>query len=215
MSLDPYTSDAESHSDAKSRSYAMACAKYGDCIFDEVQKGALRLDKAWDKITHRWSRLMDKAAKRGFLGLGGGSASWLNFVLFQPPRVWPQGLGAKQVKVLLLLQSLENYHQDIRSERLPDVYPSEEETLKAMQRLAALTKQEILLPMWRAYEAVSDEASKAIAPLCPAQFGEGCSLKEAKEIFKGDLLRGWEVGSLDVGPSFYKVYPRFKGYVTG
>ena len=195
--------------------YALACAKYGDCIFDEVQKGALRLEKEWENATRTWPRLIDKAAKKGFLGLGkGAGATWLNFVLFQPHQRWPAGLSPEHVKILRLTKAFENFHPSGRKDgSFPKEDPSDEETLEMMQKLALLVKKGILRSMWRSYESVSESSAAAIMPLCGAQFGEACSKEEAKGIFRGDLLRGWKMGSLDTGQGFSKVYPRFKDWL--
>ena len=153
--------------------YALACAKYGDCIFDEVQKGAVKLEEAWSKATRSWPRLVDKAAKKGFLGLGRGvGATWLNFILFQPHQRWPAGLSAEHTKILQFTKSLDSLHSSGRREDFPTKNPSDEETLEAMQKLALIIKKEILRPMWRSYESISEDAAKSIAPLCKAQFEE-------------------------------------------
>ena len=52
------------------KDHALACALYGDCIFDEVLKGATELERKWKGHVRVWDGVFAEAVRTGFLGWG-------------------------------------------------------------------------------------------------------------------------------------------------
>jgi len=203
--------------------HALACARYGDCIFDVVQGGAADLEAQWSRLSQSWNKLIDKAVQGRFLGLGAPIVDrrWLSFVLFQPSRLWPSGLSKEETQLLKLAKAVVAYYpmyaQGIERGTATDAerVESNEATLAALKKFAALFKRQIGLPMWKAYNSVSDLKAKEIAPLCKATYGEECSYAEARGMFQGDLERGWKLKTLEVAPPTYRVFPYFLSWISG
>jgi hypothetical protein len=211
--------------DAQS-AHALAVARYGDRIFDEVQKGAKELENAWEKQTRKWNKLIDKAVRGKWLGLGPPIVDrrWLSHVLFQPTRVWPNKLSEEEVQLLELAKAASSYHplhaqgvvvDTIRGDtRAPKRIESDAATLKVLQKYASLFKRDIAMPMWRSYNKVSDEYTDRVKVLCDEKYDEPCTTREAEKIFKGDLQRGWKMKTLDVSPDTYRTFPAFITWIV-
>lgn len=201
--------------------HALACAKYGDCIFDEVQNGASELEAAWVKASSDWYRLL-LSSTRGFLGLREISdPRWLYFVLFRPEKFWPRDLTQEERALLRLAASLSDFHpsgqkvdRGMGITNDPDRAASYDETLEAMKRYASLFKTKIALPMYKEYQRIAEEYAPKIQTLCDSVYGEPCSKEEAKNMFKGDLQRGWKMNSLDVTPPMSRVFPLFMDWIS-
>ena len=201
--------------------HAMACAIYGDCIFDVVQEGASDLEAQWKKLAKPWKTLLDKSVRGRFFGFGAPllDRNWLMYVLFQPTRSWPKGLSLDEVEVLELARTAASYHplyeQGLgRAETQAQEPGSDEATLKAMKQFASLFRRKVALPMWKAYNNTSDKMGRKIIPLCESNYEEPCSLPEAREMFQGDLERGLKVKSLNVSPTTYQVLPKFLSWIS-
>lgn len=194
--------------------HALACAKYGDCIFDKVQEGALEVQNAWRKLAQPWNSLIDASVK-GFLWMGRSDRKWLSQALFQPARNWPKGLSAEEKDLLELAKAVSDY-APVSMDRLLETKTTPEnaeKTLKALQTYAKLFKKKIALPMWREYRQIAARAGEQIAPLCQSTYGEDCSSQEGLEMFHGDLERGYKLKVLEVDTATYRVLPKFLSWI--
>lgn len=206
--------------------HAVACAVYGDCIYDEVQDGAKTLEGRWKKSTQKWDGLIDKAVKTGFMGWGSHlvDRKWLSWMLFHENQ-WPSELTQKERNLLRLMVATTGfnrlYSQGVKVDRSkgittdPERAEAHEQTVTAMKKLAELYRREIAIPMWKQYHAVTATYGGKIQPLCDERYGESCSESDAKDIFKGDLRRGWKAKTLDVGPPMYRALPHFFAFIAG
>ncbi len=203
---------------------SLACVVYGDCIFDVVEKGAKVLEKKWKRIAKPWNRLIDKAVRGRFFGLGSPTVDrrWLAWLIYQPVKRWPSQLTKEEVQILELVVAVSAYHPDY-SEKVdrksgitsdPERLESSEDSLAAMRQYAQLVKAQIAMPMWRAYENISKDVAQDIIPLCKTVYGESCSESEAKNMFKGDLQRAWKMRTLGVGPPTYTTFPKFIAWIA-
>lgn len=189
----------------------LSCARSGDCIFQEVQKGTSELEASWKKIAPLWNTLIGKAVQGGFLGWGAPliEPEWLEWVLFQPA-LWPPGLTPEEIQLLRIAKALEEFSPSYGKGRVEKSgeFPVNLR-LAVLRKYAALTKKKIVLPMWGSYLEVTERAGKRIAPLCSTVYGESCDTREAENIFQGDLERGWKLKVLEASPPFYRVFPYF------
>lgn len=196
--------------------HALACAKYGDCIFEEVQSGAQELQKAWEINAKPWYVLMDKAVQGSMFGLFSPimPKDWLIYTLFRPDRFWPKGLSPKEKELLELGKMVSAYYPMHEQGVTPTkrLVPSDESgavTLLAMQNYADLVKKTIAIPMWRSYSLVSKKYGMRITPMCKSVYGEDCTPEEGIGIFQGDLERGWKMETLSWDSASYQVFPVF------
>ena len=201
--------------------HAMACAIYGDCLYDKVQEGAKALETKWAARAKIWDDLIDKAVKTGFLGWGAPlvSREWLSHMLLRVPMVqWPTGLSEEEKQLLFLAQAVttyaKRYTRGIKSDPLEVGSEDEQRTLAALKQYASLIKSHIAIPMFKDYEAVSAAYGALLQPLCTEKYDEPCSLVEAVNLFKGDLRRGFKVKTLDVDPSTFRVLPAFLAWIS-
>lgn len=201
--------------------HALACALYGDCIYDVVQEGASDLEKQWKALTKPWKALLEKSVRGRFFGFGAPvvDSKWLLYVLHQPTRMWPKGLGLDEIEVLELARAATGYNslanQGLgRSDVSPTDPATNEQTLQGLRKFSTLFRRKVALPMWKAYNDISDKKARQIMPMCEATYGESCSLPEAREMFQGDLERGLKVKSLNVGPTTYQVLPKLLSWIS-
>jgi hypothetical protein len=201
--------------------HAVACALYGDCIYDVVQEGAKNLETRWAAVSRKWEALVDKAVKTGFMGWGPPLVDrrWLIQALFYP-KLWPRGLTTEEKNLLHLMIAAASYHRlyargVTREEMEPEAVEADDRTLAALKKLAELFKSQIAIPMWKEYQTVSEDYARKIQPMCNEQYDEPCTLSDAQNIFKGDLRRGWKARTLDVDPPTYRVMGPFLNYITG
>jgi len=207
--------------------HGMACALYGDCIYDVVQEGAKLLETKWKSRTSSWDSLIDKAVKTGFMGWGAPlvDRKWLSFVLFEGPRYWPSSLTADERQALKLAVAVSGFHRryskGVKIDRKrgitddPDkIEEDQERTTAALRKYAELFKSKIGIPMWKDYQSVTKMYGSKIKPLCDEKYGEPCSDAEAENIFQGDLERGLKMKTLDVDPPTYRVLPVFIRWVS-
>lgn len=199
--------------------HGLACAKYGDCIFNEVQEGAQDLENAWTKRAGFFSEILQASAKTGIFGLGKQiDLKWLHHVIFGPKKNWPSGLTLDDRLILELARANSGYLSGpslgVTVDPLSGYDASfqkagEEATLSALRKFSKLYRKDVLLPMWGDYEHIAVETAKRIAPLCLITYGESCTPTEAIGMFKGDLQRGWKVRSLGFSAASYHVFPAF------
>ena len=201
--------------------HALACARYGDCIFTVVQEGAADIQDAWARAARPWSRLIDKAVRGKVFGLMPPltDRKWLMYVLLmQSPSRWPSGLSKEEVELLKMARVVSQYYplavQDVPGGSVGAQPDTEEATLKALKSYAALFKKDIALSMWKTYVQVAAARAAEIMPLCDTVYKEPCSLREAEQMFKGDLERGWKMDSVGFSPASEKVFPLFIDWVT-
>lgn len=200
--------------------HALACALYGDCIYDVVQEGAQALQSRWESDAKSWDSLLDEAVKSGILGWGRlVSRDWLSAVMFRP-REWPKGLTEEEKKILRLAAGVSGfnrrYNQGPAPARDPDLGSKEGEaqTLEALKRYTDLFKKRVAIPMYRSYDEVSNTYGRRIQPLCEENYQERCSVQESIDIFKGDLRRGHKVKTLDVKGATYLALSRFWDWIA-
>ena len=206
---------------AQKHAPAMQYAITGDSIFKEVNRGAEKLDAAWEKQASSWKRLMDQAVSGGYFGLAPNivDARWLYWVLFQPAKFWPGGLSREEKALLKLAVAVAKYHplynQGVKFDRKwglaydPENPAPESKTLKAMQRYAKLFKQKVAKQMLRTYRQEANEGAKRILPLCLELYNSPCTHEEAVRMFLGDLQRGWKASTMEGSPAMYRVLPAF------
>ena len=202
--------------------HAMACARFGDCIFDEVQKGAGELNARWKTDTRKWNVLIDKVVKGGFLGLGSPlmDRNWLSHVIFNQ-REWPSGLSKEEKQLLKLASAISGYHPAKQygyapGEKKPEAAASNESlTLEVLRKFVKKFRETIVESMLRSYEQVSDKYAKIIQPLCEQEYSEPCDLAESSGMFQGDMQRAYKIKSLDVDPPTYRVLLPFWDWMSG
>ena len=204
--------------------HALACALYGDCLFDEVKAGAAELEALWEADAKPFGKLLKKASKTGVFGLGPTlDTKWLSKVLFGTPSGWPSGLSAKEKQVLLLARSPAGW---LTSAELGDAVDSMkgfdptfkkesgEATADALKKFAALFTAEVANKMWDNYDQISKKYGKRMRPICEQKYNEACTDAEGVEMFRGDLSRGWKMRSLPFSAITYHVYADFIGLIS-
>lgn len=170
----------------------------GDCIFQEVNATAGAIEKAIEKYGSRVPPLVAKAAQ-----MAGVSASFLYFVLYQPPGLWPPSISAKNQQVLRFIAQVGLFY------RLPSDLKrhmrvtkrdiaSNEELIQAMNLLAQMGARNIIKPLAGNIKPIAQESVKTIQVLCEKVYGEKCSFSEAQKILFGDMRRGLKHRRLDV-----------------
>lgn len=199
--------------------HAMACARFGDCILDEVQKGAKELEGRWKSDTRKWNALIDKTVKGGFLGLGTPlmDRNWLAHLIFNQ-KEWPSGLSKEEKQLLKLANAISGYHPVKQygyapGEKKP-VPVESGDSLEVLRKFIKLFQETIVESMLRSYAKVSDKYAKIIQPLCEQEYSEPCSLDEARNMFNGDMQRTYKVKTLDVDPPTYRVLLPFWDWAT-
>ena len=169
-----------------------------DCIFQEVNSGAMGIEDVFEKYGSKIYPLVERA------GVSSGVApSFLHFVLYQPSGLWPPSLSKSDVKTLRflsqigLLYRLPKALQHSRGLRKRDIAENDE-LVAAMKLLAKQGGQVIVRPVAKAVQAIAQESISRIKKLCAKIYGEKCSFSEAKKIFFGDLRRGLKHRRLDL-----------------
>ncbi len=170
----------------------------GDCIFQEVNSGAVGIEDVFEKYGPKIYALVERAA------VGAGVApSFLHFVLYQPTGLWPPSLSKSDVKTLRflsqigLLYRLPKALQNSRSLRKRDIAENDE-LVAAMKLLAKQGDQAIVRPVAKDVQSIAQKSIASIQELCAKVYGEKCSFSEAKKIFFGDLRRGLKHRRLDL-----------------
>jgi len=138
---------------------------------------------------------------------------WLLEVLFSPPRTWPMGLTEDEIEILKIATAVAQY-VSFGARGAQATPGSDENTLLAMKKLAALFRKNIAVPMYREYDKGVQRAGARIAPLCPDLYDESCTVEDAKGIFQGDMQRGWRASTLRVRPETQKVLPLFWDWLS-
>jgi len=203
----------------KQDEHSLSCARFGDCIFDEVQKGAAQLEEVWSDLAKPWRILAVKAVKGKLFGFFPqiSSPGWLLHVVFHK-ELWPHGLSKDEVELLHLVKAVSAYHPSHATQQSGDPGPLEKSdadaTLLALRNYAALFRREIALPMWESFQKIAQKAGVGISPLCQTKYGENCSQEDAEDIFTGDLQRGWKLNTLEWSPATYHVFPLFIRWAT-
>jgi len=194
--------------------HALACAIYGDCIFEEVQEGVKLLEAAWKKDLQKYPQVIVQSTKgRGwFFPRQVVTSDWLRFMLFQPGRLWPVRLKGKQREMLQLMKAASGLAPRVHSTPNGELY-SEEQTLQAMEQLADTFQKQVAAPMWQSYERVSRTMGQKLLPLCEDRYGS-CTREEAVGIFQGDLERGLRMNTLEVSPQMLQVLPKFLEWIS-
>lgn len=204
---------------AEESDHALACALYGDCVFDTVKEGAAELEKTWEGLARPFGKLLRAAAKTGVFGLGPElDTKWLKRVLFGPVPGWPSGLSPKEKKVLLLARStagwltnadlgdavdpMRGFDAEFRRE-------SEEATGDALRKFADLYVKNVANPMWDAYDQISKKYGRRLVPMCEEKYQEKCSEVEGVQMFRGDLARGWKLKTLPFSAVTHHVFADF------
>ena len=168
----------------------------GDCIFQEVNSGAVGIEDVFEKYGPKIYPLVDRA------GVAAGVApSFLHFVLYQPSGLWPPSLSKSDVKTLRFLSQiglLYRLPKHSRGLRKRDIAENDE-LVVAMKLLAKQGGQAIVRPVAKDVQAIAQESISRIKELCEKVYGEKCSFSEAKKIFFGDLRRGLKHRRLDLG----------------
>lgn len=201
--------------------HSLACAKFGDCIFDVVQEGASALEISWKGHAKSWVKLVDKAIQGAFFGFLPPIVprEWFLYVLFRPERLWPKALTVEERILLELAKAASDYHplHDQSTKPAKDEkyeIGDDGSTLVALQTYAQLVKRNIAIPMWKSYVETSKAYGARIAPLCDSTYGEPCTNLEGENIFKGDLQRGWKLNTLDWSPPTRRVFPVFLSWIS-
>lgn len=209
---------------ANESDHALACALYGDCVYDTVKEGALELEKTWEGQARPFGKLLRMAAKTGVFGLGPElDTKWLKKVLFGPLSAWPSGLTQKEKKALLLARSTAGW---LTNAELGDTVDplrgfdaefkkeSEEATGDALKKFSDLYVKNIANPMWDTYDLVSKKYGRKLVPMCEEKYQEQCSESEGVQMFRGDLARGWKVRTLPFSATSYHVFANFLDWST-
>lgn len=191
---------------ASESDHALACALYGDCVFDTVKEGAVELERIWEAQARPFGKLIQAAAKTGIFGLGPElDTKWLKKVLFGPPNAWPSGLTPKEKLILRLARSTAGWLTNVELGDVVDPLrgydagfkkESEDATTEALKKFADLFVKNVANPMWDTYDQVSKKYGRKLLPMCEEKYEEKCSEAEGIQMFRGDLARGWKLKSL-------------------
>lgn len=196
--------------------HAMACARYGDCLFDAGQEYVQKLEDRWKDLSRPWRGLLARSLG-GFLGFGQEiDTETLHALLFRSERHWPEGLTKSEKQVLRLARAVSAYHPgpDGLHPPRPVQMVGEDVALRALRRYAKLFEKTIALPMWTAYEDVRAQAGDGLQGLCEQAYAEPCSAAEAASMWAGDLERGLTFSTIEASPATYTVLPRFLQWVS-